>query len=86
MTPEALAPIAAACDRLLQDPRLGPEWLALPWLHFHSNHPLCVMHYEFLAAELAVNRPAASVWGQVGHLLKTEVGGDRPLLAALPPS
>lgn len=40
--------MAAACDRLLRRPEAGIEWMAIPWLHVLSQHPIHLAWYEGL--------------------------------------
>ena len=43
--------IAGACDRVLRHPETGIEWMAIPWLHVLSQHPIHLAWYAGLFAE-----------------------------------
>jgi len=40
--------VARACDRILRHPRAGIEWMAIPWLHVLSQHPIHLAWYAGL--------------------------------------
>lgn len=40
--------VARACDRILRHPKAGIEWMAIPWLHVLSQHPIHLAWYAGL--------------------------------------
>jgi len=38
--------IAEACDQVLGSPEATVDWIAIPWLHFLSQHPMLTREYQ----------------------------------------
>jgi hypothetical protein len=41
--------IAEACDQVLGSAEANVDWIAIPWLHFLSQHPMLTRNYEGLS-------------------------------------
>src|SRR5439155_726635 len=43
--------LAEACDQILKSPESSIDWIAIPWLHILSEHPLLLKNYHSILNE-----------------------------------